>query len=273
MTMITAVTHPKGGTGKSTTAVALAALAARDGLRTLLIDLDPQQISSFLSRCAPTTNEETAAAMFDKDHPMFPSALSKTSLYDYDVVPAGALLAEAEDGLLQDPFGATRLRKLFKRDTGLANYDVVFIDTSANKTRMLTSVLMAVTHILIPMQASNVTLKDLADFLALISGINTERQELGDLAIINLGVLFTMVKDGTRANESIIASLTEQLRARPDIPVSPIRIPHSSAVEDAALARAPVTIARPSEKVAQRYSEYWATISGGRVIHRAASTV
>jgi chromosome partitioning protein len=261
MTRIIAITNPKGGTGKSTTTAALAQLAARDGLRTLLIDLDPQQTASFLSRGTWESEAETAAAMFNADNPTAPSALAKPTIYDYELVTAGASLADAEDELRKDPFGPSRLRKLFKRDVALNQYDVVFIDTSANKTRMLASVLMAATHVLIPMQASNVTLKELTELLPIINTINEQRSDFGDVPLINYGILFTMVKDGTRANEAVISALTEQLHGLPGVPVSPIRIPHSIAVEDAALARAPVTIARPSESVSKRYGLFWDSIS------------
>lgn len=260
MPRMIAVTNPKGGTGKSTTTAALAALAARDGFRTLLIDLDPQQTVSFLSRGEWDTDADTAAAMFLQNGTV-PSALARPTSYGYDLVPAGAALADAEDQLRQDPFGPTRLRKLFKRDDVLGCYDVIFIDTSANKTRMLTSALMAATHVLIPMQASNVTMKDLGELIPIIQGINEQRADFGDPPLVNYGILFTMVKDGTRSNETVIAALTEQLRALPDVPVSPVRIPHSVAVEDAALARAPVTVARPNETVARRYAEFWASLA------------
>ena len=128
-----AVTNPKGGTGKSTTTAALASLAARDGFRTLLIDLDPQQTVSFLSRGEWETDADTAAAMFLQSNAAMPSSLARPTSYGYDLVPAGAVLADAEDQLRLDSFGSTRLRKLFKRDEALSRYDVVFIDTSANK--------------------------------------------------------------------------------------------------------------------------------------------
>jgi len=270
MLKLIAVTNPKGGTGKSTTTAALAALAARDGFKTLLIDLDPQQTVSFLSRGEWESDAETAAAMFHQNNATMPSALARPTGYGYDLVPAGAVLADAEDQLRLDPFGSTRLRKLFRRDTALSCYDVVFIDTSANKTRMLASALMASTHILIPMQASNVTMKDLGELLPIIEGINEQRGDFGDLPLVNYGILFTMVKDGTRANEAVIAALTEQLAEIPGVPVSPIRIPHSVAVEDAALARAPVTVARPGENVAKRYSQFWGSISGREEVQAVA---
>lgn len=262
MPRLIAVTNPKGGTGKSTTTAALAALAACDGFRTLLIDLDPQQTVSFLSRGEWETDADTAAAMFPQDNAIVPSALARPTSYGYDLIPAGAVLADAEDQLRLDPFGPTRLRKLIKRDEALGRYDVVFIDTSANKTRMLTSVLMAATHVLIPMQASNVTMKDLSELLPIIHGINEQRGDFGDAPLVNYGILFTMVKDGTRSNEAVIAALTEQLHQLPGVPVSPVRIPHSVAVEDAALARAPVTVVRPNETVARRYVQFWDSISG-----------
>jgi len=262
MPKLIAITNPKGGTGKSTTTAALAALAARDGYRTLLIDLDPQQTVSFLSRGEWETDADTAAAMFLQSNATVPSVLARPTSFGYDLVPAGAVLADAEDQLRLDPFGSTRLRKLFKRDESLNRYDVVFIDTSANKTRMLTSTLMAATHVLIPMQASNVTMKDLSELLPIIDGINEQRGDFGEPPLVNYGILFTMVKDGTRANEAVIAALSEQLLGLPGVPVSPIRIPHSVAVEDAALARAPVTVARPGENVAKRYVQFWDSISG-----------
>jgi cellulose biosynthesis protein BcsQ len=83
MPKLIAVTNPKGGTGKSTTTAALASLAARDGFRTLLIDLDPQQTVSFLSRGEWETDADTAAAMFLQSNAAMPSSLA-SSLSDLD---------------------------------------------------------------------------------------------------------------------------------------------------------------------------------------------
>jgi len=263
MPKLIAITNPKGGTGKSTTTVALAALAARDGLRVLVIDLDPQEHASFLSKAdGEVDHAKTAAAMFRPSDATVPSVLARSTVYGYDLVPAGGVLGEGEDALRSDSFGPTRLRKLFKRDEGLKHYDVVFIDTSANKTRMLISVLMAATHILIPMQAGNTTMNEFGKFIEIIDGINEQRSDFGAPPLVNYGVLFTMVKDGTRANEAVIAALAEQMRSMPGTPVSPIRIPHSVVVVESELARAPVTVARPNETVARRYAQYWESISG-----------
>lgn len=254
MPKIIAITNSKGGTGKSTTAVSLAHLASERGYRTLLVDTDMQQTSSFLSRGQWETDAQTAAMLFSHE-PTPPSALAFPTDFGYDLIPAGARLGKAEHELAQIPYGELQLRKLFKRDPGLEQYDLVFVDTSANKTTILNSVLLACTHIVIPMEASNVTLADLSAFIPLLEAANDNRTELGDVLLQVLGIVFVRVSERRRSEQFVMQAVADQLAELPHFPLSQIHIPDSASVEDAALMRAPVTAVRPLETVSLRYGE------------------
>lgn len=270
MTMFVAICNSKGGTGKSTTAVSLAALAASHGYRTLLVDTDMQQSSSFLSRGQWDTDAETAAALFSRE-PSLASQLTRPTDFGYDLIPAGARLGKAEHELAMIPYGELQLRKLFKRDIALQqNYDIVFIDTSANKTTILNSVLLGVSHLIIPMEPSNVALADLSAFIPLIEAANENRAELGDVALSVLGVVFVRVSERRRSEKFVMETLATQLADLPHYPLSTIHIPDSAAVEDAALMRAPVTAVRPNELVSQRYDELFQSFFEGRLAQALA---
>lgn len=243
-----AIANPKGGVGKSTMAANLAASAARLGKRVLLIDLDPQGSSSVLSGIEDVAPAMSAGAMF-ADEPVLPSALVSASRYGYDVVPAGSSLIAAEEWLRQAVLGEQRLRLLLNRDAGLKRYDVLLFDTAGFKGRLLNSTLLACSDVVIPLRPSLLSTNELPDFLMLIENIAALRAGMNDAPLALRAVVFNMVKEGTKAS---LENMREVQAALAEV-VSAIVIPETTAVEEAAIARAPVVCARPGAKVAQRY--------------------
>ncbi|RFA24249.1 hypothetical protein CAI21_22405 [Alkalilimnicola ehrlichii] len=114
MPVKSAVVNSKGGVGKSTSATNLAAVAATMGRRTLLIDLDPQGTSSWLSGAEYSDPVRTAAAMF-QDDPLLPSQLAVPGAFGFDVVPAGPHLAESEHWLATTTLSDYRLSMVLKK--------------------------------------------------------------------------------------------------------------------------------------------------------------
>lgn len=264
MQKLVAVANPKGGTGKSTTSANLAAVAAQRGLSTLLIDLDPQGSSSYLSGIEDAQERASAGAMF-QDDAIRPSDLAIKSKFGYDVIPAGPALIQAEDWLARAIMGEQRLRLLFKRDQALnEKYKFIIVDTAGYKGRLLNSTLIACSDVVIPAKPSVLATNEFPDFFSLIAQISELREGIGDQRLNIRGIIYSMVRMTKATNNNMeqvdeaIAYMNAQNGGR--YHVAKTVIPDATAFEEAALSKTPVVISRPSSKAAQSYQELFAEL-------------
>lgn len=265
MPRIVAVAFPKGGTAKSQSAANLAAVAAMEGHRTLLIDLDPQGSSGTLVAGVQCDDEDNCASALFRDQPRFASEIAQASKHGFDVVPAGPGLIGAEDWIARAPLGEQKLRSLLRKDRGLDKYDLVIIDTVGAKVRLLTSVLMAATDVLIPMTTSILSTNELPEFMDLVSGLSEIRQDMNDAPINILGVFFVRTRSNTKAARLAFEELNDAVKQGFVKRLETV-IPESTAIENAARLASPVVCYDRNAPVSQQYVELFREIFGASAV-------
>src|SRR6266700_1814578 len=184
--MILSIASQKGGTGKTTTSISLAAGLARQGKKVLLIDVDSQANSSkVLLHNYPSipVDQTVYRTILDRK----PLAIHPTSVSNLDMVPSHILLSNTDVELssAKDHREARLKREL---DTGQSNYDHIFIDCPPALSWLTLNAFTASDQVLVVVSPGYFEL----DSIAQLSKTIAEVKEYFNPGLALKGLLFTM---------------------------------------------------------------------------------
>ena len=219
-TRIFTVANQKGGVGKTTSAVNLAAALAMGGLRTLIIDLDPQGNAS-TAFGIPRDEVAGVYEVITKDLPLRDVSLKVPGYPHLEVVPATQSLANAEIDLVPMVARETRLKRAIGNYLNDAasrgeRFDYVFIDCPPSLGLLTINALVAADELLIPIQCEYYSLEGLTLLLHTVSLIKEHLNQNITLSTIVL----TMFDGRTRLANDVADEVRKHYpRELIDIPI------------------------------------------------------
>jgi chromosome partitioning protein len=230
----------KGGVGKTAAAVNLSYLAARDGHRVLLWDLDPQSAATFLFRVRPRVKGGGKGLI--RGTRAIEDAIKATDFDGLDLLPADFTYRNLD--LLLDATKKPSRRLAALLEPLGAEYDVIFLDCPPGISLLSENVLRAADMLLVPLIPTTLSVRTLDQLTNFIAELNSHRPSV--LAF------FSMIDQRKRLHREIAEQLPKERSE-----VTAAAIPALSMIEQMSLRRAPVTAFSPRSRAAISYAELW----------------
>ena len=244
MVRVTACTNQKGGVGKTTTVINLAAYLALSGTRTLVIDLDPQgNATSGLGVDRRAVDRSSYEALVDRV-PMTELVVG-TPVAGLDLVPSNPALSGAEVELVGVPARERRLGASLAELDG--RYERILIDCPPSLGLLTLNALTAADGVLIPIQTEYYALEGLSQ---LVNTIRRVREGLNPRLEIE-GVLLTMYD----ARTNLSAQVASEVRRHMNGSVYDTVVPRSVRLSEAPSHGLPIALYDPASRGADAYRE------------------
>lgn len=233
----------KGGVGKTTAAVHLAHLAAREGRRTLLWDLDPQGAATYVFRVKPRVKGGGRALV--RGLTALERAVKGSDYDDLDVLPADFTYRNLDLLLDGTKKPTRRLARLLEPLAG--DYDLVVLDCPPGISLLSENVMRAADTLLVPLIPATLSLRTFDQLVDFVEELDEPRP--GVLAF------FSMVDRRKKSHRDLVDGMVEK---RADVAAA--TVPALAIIEQLAARRAPVTDFAPTTRAALSYEALWSEL-------------
>lgn len=241
-----AIFNQKGGVGKTTTNINLAACLALKGKKVLILDIDPQGNTTSGMGISKKGLEKTMYEVLINDKLAPKDAILKTDIKNLHIIPASVQLAGAEIELVQLEGREKRLKKAL--DKIKSQYDYIFIDCPPSLGLLTINSLTAVDSVLIPIQCEFYALEGVSQ---LMSTIELVKKNLNPQLEIQ-GVILSMFDGRTNLSIQVVEEVKKYFKEK----VYTTVIPRNVRLAEAPSFGLPITEYDPKSKGAEAYVEF-----------------
>ncbi|MBT0585930.1 ParA family protein [Alteromonas oceanisediminis] len=241
------VFNQKGGVGKSTISTNLAAISAKRGLKTLLVDLDAQCNSTHYAGIDITDDTRTVADMFKQTVGWFSKALTakdfiQPTAFDHlFVMPAAPALADIEREL-ESRYKMFKLRDTLKELE--TQFDRIYIDTPPNFNFYSKAALIAADSFLIPFDCDDFSAQAIERLLDNVMELKSDHNP----DLVCEGIIINQFNAQANLPKQLVASLIEK-----GLPVLKNHLSASVKVRESHSQRKPLAFFAPSHKLSQQF--------------------
>ena len=241
-----AIFNQKGGVGKTTTNINLAACLAKKGKKILVLDIDPQGNTTSGLGIEKKALKKSSYDLMIEDDINAEDVILKTGVDNLDIIPANVSLSGAEVELAIIRGREKRLKKALNQVK--EKYDFIFIDCPPSLGLLTINSLTAVDSVLIPIQCEFYALEGVAQ---LMNTIEIVRKNLNEKLYVQ-GVILSMFDGRTNLSVQVVEEVKKYFREK----VYKTVIPRNVRLAEAPSYGVPIIEYDPKSKGAEAYREF-----------------